>query len=233
MGTLSISNPLRWQPQRAPNGDVCLMLGESQLIGDVTFARVFEDRAQNQAFTERTFFSGGSTLSPRANVIVKNGDFVLAEIGQRFGAFSIQERVSSYYMQYEMSNVAGKRLATQIAIYNDFFASGQLNIGSSSLTNIVFLDHLMPKADGIMADMEQSVKGRDFWLRMLAVAFGSGKFVYVTDRNTGTQYRIDDLETLRSVRDVIWGKDRRYAFVRPIISVSDIYPNAAPIRFVS
>lgn len=123
-----------------------------------------------------------------------------------------------YFVQYQKVKHLEVEAGRQVLVW-------RLNnhIATTGFALEVFFGLLLPKFHVLFADVEQTERGRSFWLYALehALTKRDGRYCYAYDgRNTEAE-RFIPLPTLKSIdahRTLLWGSHPDHAYTFPVIS---------------
>lgn len=126
-----------------------------------------------------------------------------------------------YFVQYTIKNLGfiGKRSICQILVWKDQAGYDEL----TGLPKRIFFDYLLPKADCIVTDYQQTSYGRTFWSNRIGNALKSGKYVYyVNFQPDRVIQQIHSIEELRKLTPTIYGNHQKYKQRRIVVTNSSI-----------
>ena len=146
----------------------------------------------------------------------------LVELGAKVLLIDTKEGTIKYFVQYAFSSFQGVKLITQIALWADKDYNLP-RVGSERVIDWTFFSHLLPKADGIAADLLQTPLGKKFWFRRIDDALGKNLRVIAIIRDAGVVVEITSREELLKIEKEVWGTlpkhEHRWAVItkKPIL----------------
>jgi len=136
----------------------------------------------------------------------------LWSLPDKFLVLDDSKKKLAYLVQFKLDRFFGKRGVTQIKLWRDLTYS-QLN----ELPHELFFQYLMPMADCIVTDRQQTEAGQSFWKKRIGEAFAKGLHVYALDLNTKKAPELS-IEEFRATQDNYWGDQPKYQALRLAIS---------------
>ena len=86
-----------------------------------------------------------------------------------------------------------------------------------------FFKWLLPDAELILSDAQQTAAGRRFWESRIGNAFSLGLFVYAVDQNLKQKIHLKTEEDFASIRDAFWGDQEKFKARRFAISKKQLW----------
>ena len=125
-----------------------------------------------------------------------------------------------YYVQFKEKPFLGRKAITQIKLWSDPVSSYTDSVfkDGMKITAYAFFKILLPKADLILSDTQQTQAGRRFWEKRVKDALTHSLFVYVIDRNLKTKSQITSMEEFDNIKDDLWGDSDSFLAKRIAIS---------------
>jgi hypothetical protein len=110
-----------------------------------------------------------------------------------------------YLVQFITKMVFGKRAITQVKVWRD-----KTETITKGLAEQIFFEFLLPQADCIVSDGQQTDYGRSFWELRIYDAFSRGLPVYLIDQNKRTKQRLQTPDEFLEMADQWWGDDPKF-----------------------
>lgn len=195
------------------------VLGLPQLISgkDFTLKKILDNEDSNKKmYRELTKKSTKKEILK----IAPNGQ--LFWVGHKIFLVDNDNQRIDYYMQYEIQHIFKIKTVTQIAIWADYI-SQYINLPSGErVSKYVFFNILLPLTDTIVTDALQTDDGRRFWINRVTESIKAGLHVYAVFKDKNRIYKVDSLETLRKLKDDIWGDEKTYLNRKLFISTEEV-----------
>lgn len=123
-----------------------------------------------------------------------------------------------YLVQFVKKMVFGKRAITQVKVWRD-----KTETITKGLAERIFFEFLLPQADCIVSDSQQTDYGRSFWELRIFDAFSRGLSVYLIDQNKRTKQRMQSPDEFLELADQWWGDDPKFQAKKIAICHSDFW----------
>jgi len=133
-----------------------------------------------------------------------------------------------YLVHYKYRSVFGKRTVTQIKVWASSFSeytSDSFRIDGLKLTAFVFFKKLLPTADLITSDGQQTKDGQRFWSHRVLDAFNAGLYVYLIDQNKKTHIPLLNHKDLvaRAKAGEVWGDAQKFRAIKIGLSAKKLW----------
>jgi len=127
-----------------------------------------------------------------------------------------------YFVKYVRRTLYGKRSITQLQVWRR-----QTDARTETVSKTVFFDHLLPTADVIVTDQQQTKDGA-FWLNRIAKAFALGYTVYAIDRVSNEIRILHNRKDFEAARASWYGEKAHYKARVFAIAKTPIFKPAPP-----
>ena len=138
-----------------------------------------------------------------------------------------QEKVL-YYVQFKEKEFHGRDSVTQIKLWSDPTSSYTDSIFKfgMKITTYVFFKILLPKADMILSDAQQTQAGRRFWEKRVKDALSLSLCVFLVDQNLNKKIKIKDLDQFNDLKEKWWGDEDTFLARRLAISKKPLWTSS-------
>lgn len=120
-----------------------------------------------------------------------------------------------YFVRHKLIKANNKRFGRQVLVWRDKQAPQ-----AAKFASYVFFEYLLPKYGALIADQEQTERGRAFWQYAIAHAMDIGEHVYFLDRRS-TPNRLIPIESQRELKfyePQMWGTTEGHRRTFAVIS---------------
>src|SRR5690606_22701393 len=121
----------------------------------------------------------------------------------------------AYFVRYRRISHNGFRLGRQVLLLRN-----PGTYAADVFAQYVFFNVLLPKYTDLIADQEQTAKGRRFWVNAIQTAWARNLYVYFLDRRSRKTelHEVNNLSALSLYSDDIWGKTKAHELTFAVIS---------------